>query len=56
MKFRKKAIQIFEDFMRLENRIPTREEWEEEYYGEEAAEKSKNKYYYKVKRMFLEEE
>lgn len=43
MKIRKKACQIFEDYERLENRLPTKAEFEIEFYGEE---KKESKYYY----------
>lgn len=47
---RKKACQIFEEYDRLENRLPTKQEFELEYYGEV---KKESRYYYMVKRRYL---
>lgn len=47
---RKKACQIFEEYDRLENRLPSKLEFELEYYGEE---KKESRYYYMVKRRYL---
>ena len=51
MKRKMNAIQIFYDYDRLENRLPTREEFEKEYYGQT----KRGTYYYQVKREYLEE-
>lgn len=52
MKRRINAIQIFYDYDRLENRLPTKEEFEMAYYNQI---KKGGKYYYQVKREYLEE-
>lgn len=49
-----KAIQIFIDYMRFENRMPTRKEFEREWYGREMP-RGKSNYYYQVREKFLEE-
>lgn len=50
MKIRKKACQIFEEFEEREGRLPTKTEFEQEYYGEV---KKESRYYYMVKRRYL---
>lgn len=49
-----KAIQIFYNYDKLENRLPTKEEFDKEWYGKKLRRGVSN-YYYQVKRMFLEE-
>ena len=48
------AIEVFREFERLENRLPTQAEWEMEFYGR-VCRRNENNYYYQVKRKFLEE-
>lgn len=48
------AIQIFYDYDRLENRLPTREEFEKDYYGR-VMKPTESRYYYTVRKKFLEE-
>lgn len=47
-----KAAFIFDEYMRLENRLPTRKEFEEEFYGEE---KPNSRYFYQVRKKWLSE-
>lgn len=47
MKRRKKAIQLFIEMNRFENRNPTKSEFDEWWQGA-------NKYYYQVKKQFEE--
>lgn len=54
MKTRVKAIQIFYDYERLENRMPTREEFEVAFYGR-VMKKHESRYYWTVKKQYLEE-
>jgi hypothetical protein len=49
-----KAIQIFIDYEKLENRLPSRKEFELAWFGRELRCNESN-YYYKVKRDFLAE-
>jgi hypothetical protein len=49
-----KAIQIFIDYEILENRLPSRKEFELAWFGRELRRNESN-YYYKVKRDFLKE-
>ena len=49
-----KAIQIFIDYDKLENRLPTRKEFELAWFGRELRRNESN-YYYKVKKDFLAE-
>lgn len=49
-----KAIQIFYDFQRLENRLPTKAEFDEAYYGR-VLRRGESNWYYAVKKKFLEE-
>lgn len=48
-----KAIQIFIDYERLENRLPTKKEFDKAWYGRELPHNRSN-YYYKVKKQFEE--
>lgn len=48
------AIQIFYDYDRIENRLPTREEFEKAYYGR-VMEPTESRYYYTVRKRFLQE-
>lgn len=54
MKTRVKAIQIFYDYERLENRMPTKEEFEQAFYGR-VMKKSESRYYWAVKKQYLKE-
>lgn len=54
MKRQFKAIQIFYDFDRMENRLPSRKEFELAWFGRELRHNESN-YYYKVKKDFLKE-
>lgn len=49
-----KAIQIFIDYEKLENRLPSRKEFELAWFGRELRHNESN-YYYKVKKDFLAE-
>ena len=51
---RVKAIQIFYDFDRLENRLPTKEEFDIIFYGRKLS-RGESNWYYAVKKKFLEE-
>ena len=51
---RVKAIQIFYDYERFENRMPTKEEWEKEFYGR-VMRPTESRYYYQVRKRFLQE-
>lgn len=48
------AIEIFREYERLENRLPTKEEWEMEWFGR-VCRRNENNYYYQVKKRFLQE-
>lgn len=48
------AIQIFYDYERLENRLPSREEFETAYYGQ-VMDPTKSRYYYTIRKRFLQE-
>jgi hypothetical protein len=48
------AIEIFREYERLENRLPTKAEWEMEWFGR-VCRRNENNYYYQVKKKFLEE-
>lgn len=47
------ATAIFDEYMRLENRIPSKAEWEMEFYGR-MCKRNENNYYYQVKKRWLE--
>ena len=49
-----KAIQIFYDYRDKENRVPTKKEFDEWFYGKDRGRASR--YYYQVKRQFLKEQ
>ena len=49
-----KAVQIFYDFERLENRLPTKAEFDQAYYGKELR-RGESNYYYQVKQKYLQE-
>lgn len=49
------AFSIFEDYMRLENRIPSKDEWDEVWYGRKLR-RGESNYYYTIKRKWLERE
>lgn len=49
-----KAIKIFYDYERMENRLPTKQEFDLAYYGR-ILERGESNWYYKVKRNFIEE-
>lgn len=49
-----KAVQIFYDFERLENRLPSKNEFDLAYYGKELR-RGQSNYFYQVKREFLKE-
>lgn len=46
------AIKIFEEYQRIENRMPTKKEWDYEYYGREMR-RGESNYYYTVKKKWL---
>ena len=48
------AYSIFDKYERLENRLPTREEFELEFYGK-VRERNESRYYYQAKRKYLAE-
>lgn len=48
------AFSIFEDYMRLENRIPSKDEWDEAWYGRKLR-RGESNYYYIVRRKWLAE-
>lgn len=48
------AFSIFEDYMRLENRIPSKDEWDEVWYGRKLR-RGESNYYYTVKRKWFEQ-
>lgn len=50
----KNAIQIFYDFERLENRLPSKNEFDLAYYGRTLTTNQSN-YYYTVRRRFMAE-
>lgn len=50
----KNAYSIFEDYLRLENRMPTKKEFDIEFYGR-ALDHNESNYYYYVKRRYLAE-
>lgn len=49
-----KAIQIFYDYDSMENRLPTKQEFDLAYYGR-VLKRGESNWYYKVKKKFLEE-
>lgn len=49
-----KAVQIFYDYERLENRLPSRNEFDLAFYGRILS-RGESNYYYQVKREFLKE-
>lgn len=49
-----KAIQIFYDFEKLENRLPTKAEFDQAYYGR-VLRRGESNWYYQVKKDFLME-
>ena len=49
-----KAIQIFYDYDRLENRLPTKDEFDLAYYGR-TLKRGESNWYYNVRRKFLAE-
>ena len=49
-----KAIQIFKEFERLENRLPGKSEFDQEFYGR-ILKRGESNYYYQVKRKYLQE-
>ncbi len=49
-----KAIQIFYNYDRLENRLPSKDEFDMEWYGRKLNRGVSN-YYYQVKKIFLSE-
>lgn len=49
------AFSIFENYMRLENRIPSKDEWDEVWYGRKLR-RGESNYYYTVKRKWLAEQ
>ena len=49
-----KAIQVFYDFERLENRLPEKSEFDLAFYGRELR-RGESNYYYQAKREFLKE-
>lgn len=48
------AIEIFREYERLENRLPTKAEWEMEWFGRVCS-RNENNYYYQVRRKYLQE-
>ena len=51
----KTAYSIFDDYMKFENRIPTKKEFDFEFYGKETPHNQTN-YYYTVRRNWLSQE
>ena len=49
-----KAIQVFYDYERLENRLPTKQEFDLAYYGR-ILQRGESNWYYQVKRKFINE-
>lgn len=49
-----RAIEVFREFERLENRIPSKEEFDLAYYGRKLR-RGESNWYYQVKRKYLEE-
>lgn len=49
-----KAIQVFYDYERLENRLPTKNEFDQAYYGR-ILRRGESNWYYAVKKKFLAE-
>lgn len=49
-----KAIQIFYNYEKLENRLPSKDEFDMEWYGRKLRRGVSN-YYYQVKKSFLSE-
>lgn len=49
-----RAIKLFEEMDRLENRLPTKAEFDEAYYGR-VLRRGESNYYYQVKRKYLKE-
>ena len=49
-----RAIEVFKEFERLENRLPTKAEFDQEYYGR-VLKRGESNWYYAVKRKFLQE-
>jgi hypothetical protein len=49
----KTAYSIFDDYMRFENRIPSKSEFDLEFYGRKTLHNQTN-YYYQVKKKWLE--
>lgn len=53
---RVKAIQVFYDYERLENRLPTKDEFDLAYYGRKLRRGESNWYYNVRKRYLMERE
>lgn len=49
-----KAIQIFYDYDKQENRLPTKAEFDQAYYGR-VLKRGESNYYYEVKRKYVKE-
>lgn len=49
-----KAIQVFYDYEKLENRLPSKNEFDLAYYGR-TLRRGESNWYYTVKKRFLEE-
>lgn len=48
------AIEIFREFERMENRLPSKDEFDIAFYGRTLS-RGESNWYYKVKKRFLQE-
>lgn len=51
----RKAADIFDEYMKLENRIPSKQEFDLEFYGR-IMRRNESNHYYNVKRKWLAEQ